>query len=436
VLLLLLLPAVVTGEPHRERARAEQIYQAARALERAGQRSSALERYLQALLVGPGLHAGAAERLARDPAFPLSASGLRVLAARDLSTLDPRLRSGIRHRVALFWLRSGEVARARAVLVLEDRPWAHYLLALIALREGKTDAARHQLELARGGGDRDIAELCTLALARLDVETGDLKRAERRYLGVAFGSPHFFRSRQELAWLYLRRSMPAQALAQSVSLAAPSLARHYRPDRELVEAAALSSLCRVKQALGLARRGAARLDSDIKKTRKFLRPRPDARLYYVEAMASVVRGGGTLPGVGALLGDSGFRRVFQTVWQLQRERSLLLRTGAAGLRHELSSELDLRLVQAQQRAGRTVVSIFTRLLVELEDLRLRAQELLVDLEGQAVQAVIRRREHRSPPREGSRPIAGRGQQQWPFLGEYWVDEVGRYQVELGGSSCH
>jgi len=423
----------------RRSRRPRDLYWAARLLEVAGQKSSALERYLQVVLAGQagGLGPLAARRLAQDPGFPLASESMARLVRADLSALDGAARHALLHRLALFQLRTGDLDGARLSLEAQgDRAEALYLGGMVTLRQGQPARARRLFERAVERARRPgLLELGHLALARLALESGRVEQAGRHYTRVPFGSPHFFRAQQELAWVNLQRGRASRALAASVTLAAPSLNRYCRPDAELVEAAALLALCRPEEAAARARVALSHLDHLTKSTAKFLRERPDARLYYVEAMVSAVRRSGELDKelVKVLLADSGFRRAFRTVRQLQRERGLLLGTGAAALRRELSAELDRRLVEAQEGAGRTVQGILTRLQAELKDLRLRARELLFDLEGLAAKGRREERERRRPVVQESRE---KGRQLWPFQGEHWSDEIGHYRVSLpGASSC-
>ena len=88
-----------------------------------------------------------------------------------------------------------------------------------------------------------------------------------------------------------------------------------------------------------------------------MRPRSDRRLYYVEAMASAARVIGAPardPVVAILLADSGFRRAFAVVRQLQRERRLLLRPTDDALHRELAKELERRLADANAEADRRI----------------------------------------------------------------------------------
>jgi len=411
----------------RRTGRAGELYWAGRALEATGQRSSALRRYARALIRGleGTRRAELVRRLGRAPASdPLDVEVMRRLARLDLSRVPKQQRRGFLHRIALFHLRTGDLVSARAVLGAEPlvgRGEARYLLALTALRLGRPAEAREHLERARAWGERDVHELAALALARLAAEAGRLAQAKRRYLEVPVASPHFFRSRQELAWLHLRRGRDAEALALVLVLGAPQYARYYHPDRELVQAVAEQGAA-PRRAERSARAALARLERVARKTAKFLRHRPDPRLYYVEAMAAAARRCGGQELVRVLLADSGFRRAFETVRQLQRERRLLLGTGAAELRRELDAELDGRLVRAQRQAGETVKRILTRLLAELSDLRLRARELLFDLEG--------RKGRPSPKRSATRRGQRGRQQSWPFLGELWADEIDHLSVDF------
>jgi hypothetical protein len=268
-----------------------------------------------------------------------------------------------------------------------------------------------------------------VALARLALDRADLARAADLYRRIRYGSPLYPRARQELAWVHLGRRDPARALGESVGLAAPLLRHHYRPDREVVEAAALLLLCRTSEARRGLGPGIERLERDLNKLTRFLRSRSDQRIYYVEAMTAAARGGRELSRelVSILLADASFRQVFAIVRQLQRERRLLLRPGAEALRQELSDELDRRLVSAQRRAGATVKGILSGKVVELKELRLRAQELRFDTHGQTARRALHRRSGGGAA--GGRNTSGR-QQTWQFTGEYWSDEIDHYRVPI------
>jgi len=173
----------------------------------------------------------------------------------------------------------------------------------------------------------------------------------------------------------------------------------------------------VDEARRQARAAERRLTEAGAQLAVFLRPRPDVRLYYVEATASAAGKGRALSAelAAALLGDASFRRVFTVVRQLQEERARLLGSESASLRRELSSELDARLVATQTLAGQAVQRLLVGLLAELRELRLRAAELLVDVESVATRAVLERAGElqRSAVR---REAASRRHHTWPFAG--------------------
>jgi len=186
----------------------------------------------------------AVARLAAEPTSPLASPGMdRVAAASSTEAVD----ASIERRVALHLLRRGDLAgAARHLGRLPDSAEAQYLLGVVRLGQGLRAKAYAPLwravELARArpsGSHADTAELARLALARLAADDGRLAEAIDLYGAVPYGSPHYARARQELAWVLLQARKPTLALAQSAVLSAPAARLAYRPDRELVEATAL-----------------------------------------------------------------------------------------------------------------------------------------------------------------------------------------------------
>ena len=109
-----------------------------------------------------------------------------------------------------------------------------------------------------------------------------------------------------------------------------------------------------------------KLNKQIKMLASFLRNRPDVRLYYVEATASIAGQGRELSPelTKVLLADAGFKRAFGLVRQIQKERRLLMAPEAKDLQQLLGNELDGRLVKAQERAGQTVKRLLASTLVD------------------------------------------------------------------------
>lgn len=388
------------------------------ALERAGQRSSAVDRSLGLLTGGEGFE-DAVRRIAAEPGFPLGGGLLERVDEKALRALPRPAREALELRLGLELLRRGAIAEAARRLESLALPAAAYLAGVARLRLGSSAPARVSFARAAAGGG-ETAELAALALARLE-SRDDPDRASARYRSIPSRSPHFFVARQELAWLLHARGDHAGALAQSGVLAAPHLARRSRPDRELVEAAALLGLCRVEEARARLHGARSRLAADVERLRVFLRPRSDVRLYYVDALAALAGRSPALPArqLGGLLADASFRRAFGAVRQLQRERAALLEPHAAALRRALAEELDGRLVLGQRLAGETVARIVTALARELAELRRRIDELRFDLEAQGIEA-LRGGEDAGT---GGQAIRQRGRLRWPFTGEYWSDEL-------------
>jgi hypothetical protein len=405
----------------------EQLLAAALALDAAGQRSSAVERYLGLLDAGTGFEA-AAKRLATEPSFPLGGVWIDRLRGDELQRLSRGTRQPLERRLGLELLRRGAALEAATRLEQHADPAAAYLAGVAQLHLAAAEQGGARWQRARScfqralAGRGEVASLAALALARLEAR-GAPARAEAHYRSVPAGSPHFFPARQELAWLLLERGDYAGALAESGVLAAPHLRLRVRPDRELLEAAALLGLCRIEAARARLRGGRERLASDAERLRVFLRPRSDVRLYYVEAMASAAGHGATLPArpLGVLLADAGFRRAFGAVRQLQRERAELMRPEAVTLRRLLAAELEARLVLGQRLAGETVHRLLSAQARELAELRRRSEELRFDVEAQGIEAL--RGAERAAGLTSPAVARQAGRQRWPFSGEYWSDEL-------------
>jgi hypothetical protein len=427
----------------RERPEREVDYSAARSLLMAGQRSSALRRFLSVVLRGAGPHfVEAAREVSEELASLVEPALVDRLPGVDLSSLPRETQDPIQQGVALHLLRTGQAdAAGRILRSIRQGAGPRYLEAVIALHRGDRPAAARLFlvapEVASRSEDSEVVDLATLALARLEAERGAWDRATPRYAAIPYGSPHFFRARQELAWVRLQAGDPAGALSESAVLSAPAMKKYYRPDREVVEAAALLGLCRGAEARAQALAGGKRLGAAARHLAVFLRPVPDVRLYYLEAMASAAGRSGALSPeqVSVLLADASFRRAFTVVRQLQRERALLADPGAAALRRVLATELDERLVSAQRLAGQTASRILEGMLREIRELRQRGEEILFEVEGRGEEQESKHRggkDGRGWPRARS-AAAGR-QETWPMRGEFWSDEVPFLRVPMV-SSC-
>ncbi|MCK5796182.1 MAG: hypothetical protein KAI47_03310 [Deltaproteobacteria bacterium] len=291
-----------------------------------------------------------------------------------------------------FLLRHGAASRARRLLYgLPLSAGVAHLRAIVALAGGSREETLRALRIARARATGPLRDVATLNAARLAVAAGDLARGRWLYTRVSHASPWAVLAHEELAWLEIRARRPRRALAILKTL--DRLSASPPGDRLLSEALALSDLGDPRARV-VARQSRLLLTGAIKKGAIFLRRRSDVRLYYMEATAALAgvatvtapkeRGGG-LPAVlqRALRIDPSFRMASDWVSQLQRERRLLARPEAKGLRLRLGLRLEARLVRAQTLAGETVRRLLARVIDELRELRGRTDELLVELDRRA-----------------------------------------------------
>ncbi|MFH1131500.1 MAG: hypothetical protein V1754_09200 [Pseudomonadota bacterium] len=414
----------------------ETTYRAAVALLAIGHRTSGEARLLDLVRVPRNeFFVDSVQRITKDLGFPRAGQEMEQLAQHSsdlaLEKLDQVSRDRLQEMVGVYLLRSGQLDKAAELLSgLSEQPNAQYLWAVIMLRRGNTQQAQEvfqwALDLAKRKGKKDIAELCTLALARISHRAKLKDETIRHYTAIPLDSPHFFRARQELAWVLLETGDPKGSLLQILTLRASNPSRYFRGDELVLESASLLALCQWSQARKQTVRAIKKLTEHVKELNEFLRIRPEVRLYYVEAMASIAgRGKGLSQEMGrVLLADAGFRRAVRFVRQIQWERKLLVKSNARELKKLLGPELDERLIRAQQGAGRSVKRLLVSTLAELQELRERSREILFELDRPRDQQKVR-----EPwPRNDGR------QQTWPFTGEFWSDELGAFRLHLG-SAC-
>jgi|GEM_PF-6562137 hypothetical protein len=396
-----------------------------------GQRTSAARRWLGVLLKGtPSAQSRAVAKLTSESGFALFGKEMERLSDGLLPKLAAQQMGQLNLLLGVYLMRTGRLDGSMKRLKAVDRADAQYLYGVILLGRGERGAARdvflRVLQLAKGKkAHTAVGELATLAMARLSHEEKKTESARRYYLSIPLASPHFYKARQELAWVELAAGRFVDTLTQTALLMSPHFARYAANDREILQSAALLGLCRYADAKAVARGAKEKLNKVVKEVANFLRIRPDMRLYYVEATAAMVGVGSELRSKiwQTLLADAGFRRAFKLVDQIQRERRLLRDDPA--LRRLLMAELDERLIQAQKQAGRTVYRLLVAQLEELRQLRQRSEEILFELEQP--------KGRQSAPKEQT---AGKGEQKqrWRYEGELWSDEVSAFRLSLS-SSC-
>jgi tetratricopeptide (TPR) repeat protein len=325
-------------------------------------------------------------------------------------------------------------------------PAALYHLGLIhtGRKQARTGIRffRQALRAAQAAKNAPVQDLARQAVARLAFEIGSFGAAAHFYGKIGRKSRVFAQAQYELAWTQVMSEKYRRALGTIHGLRSPFFAREYYPDLLVLEAAAYLNMCRYKEATRTLARFHRRQQSLVKRTRRYLATKPsEARLYKDVRRLASKSPGQALPKavLYALVADVGFFRTLKTARQLETELHLARTRLAGKVRQVVSADLHKRHRIYLQRVGVEIRRRLRDLLVQQDMVKVKADEigLEVELAAKAQLEAARRRlqaggaaaRRAKLPRVLSLTLRP-GQQVWPFEGEYWLDEIGKFRSRL------
>lgn len=318
-------------------------------------------------------------------------------------------------------LRAGRDEEAIEFLdaVTPPTPQSRYALA-VALGARDAPRAKQLLEsLTRERGD--LKEMATMALARLAYAGHDYQEAQRQYRAIPSSSTLWPRAQVEFAYARFMAEDSGGALGKLTSLNAPQLSRAFEPEAHILAATIYYFGCMYAQA---------RAELDIFE-RTYRKP-PE-----LEATAPI---------------GQGTKSSALAIWLVSDTRSARLR---ALLNR---ADTELRMIADDTRFRGSDFARFVQGVLEkareslkkvsAEQYRARVQEATDTLNELRRQADVLRFEiarAEGALLEGSAPLqsadalprpslAGESWEYWPFDGEYWHDEIGKYEVSFA-SRC-
>ena len=302
---------------------------------------------------------------------------------------------------------------------------------------------RESLSAAKAARNRPVQNLASQALARLAFEVGSFKAAEHFYRRVSRRSQSFGRAQYELAWTLVMSERYSRALGTIHGLHSPFFAREYFPDLLILEAATYLNICRHKEAQQTLKRFNRRFGPLMARIRSYLAARPNEQTLYRDVRRLANRGS-TLPKavLHALVADVGFFRTLKTARLLEAERTLASRRLQGKVRSAVVGDLTKRHSIYLTRVGLEIRRRLRDILVELDGVKVKADEIGLEVElAEKGQLEADRRKLASGRSVKSRLRGTRtrrlrlrkGQQLWPFEGEYWLDEIGAYRSRLRGA---
>lgn len=325
-------------------------------------------------------------------------------------------------------------------------PAALYHLGLIHTGKKKARTGiryfRKALKAAKAAKNKPVQDMARQAVARLAFEIGSFRAAAHFYGKIGRKSRVFARAQYELAWTQVMSEKYRKALGTIHGLRSPFFAQEYYPDLLVLEAAAYLNMCRYAEATKTLKRFNRRQRTLVVRIRRYLATKPsNAKMYKDVRLLATKRPGKALPKavLYALVADVGFFRTLKTARQLETEMHLARTKLSGKVQRAVLTDLAKRHKIYLQRAGVEIRRRLRDLLVQQDMVKVKADEIGLEVELAAkAQLEAARRRLQAGRVSGTRRKLPRilrlklrpGQQVWPFEGEYWLDEIGKFRSRL------
>ncbi len=430
-------------------------YYLAFSLEQMGLNYSALEEYNRYLLDVEPDHKLIGKALKRSVSLGRQMDAGWMLAP-GLARLDTSLVSKGLQGPAMYWVgryhfEEGQTMVSKAYLSLVPKDTEFYAQArmlegLALVVEGKPVEAIAPLTAAYAAADKDGAdqrtwEVSNLNLGRAYYAIGNFERAIEHFEATPRDSALWFESLYEASWAYFRLGRLSGALSHLQTVDSPYFEGTYHPEATLLRILIFYYLCKyisgqemlndfteshypIQEGLDKAIRKAesdpeklfealyawktARKDTSLKL--------PDPVKQWFATDESLVRIGDYVAGIDAEM--AAVDRI-KTGWQ------------KSDLRRDLERQLKDRKETAVNDKGREALAQLRGMHLQLgEHLgnselykveMITAEKNIYDAayQGRLMDKIATRKADRAVPE---------GYRYWPFQGEYWVDELGWYEV--------
>jgi len=373
------------------------------------------------------------------------------LARLDTSKVTSGFQGPAMFWVGKHWYEQNNWTLAKAYLSLVPKGTGYYaearmLEGIASIREAKPAEAIAPLAAALAAADANstttnVWEVANLNLGRTYYALGNFERAIEHFEDTPRSSPLWFESLYEAAWSYFRLGRLSGALSHLQTVDSPFFDDVYHPDATLLRTLIFYYLCKYvdgqvmlneftaehyKTAESLDK-AIARADKDPTKLFDSLYawksarkeggiPLPEPVKQFFSTDESLTRIGDYVAGIDVEMAAIG--RV-KTGW----ERS--------SLRRDLDEALTARKKAATSNKGREVLARLRGMHLTLGEHLGNAELYKVEMitaekniydaayRGNLMEKIAKRGLDRSVPE---------GYRYWPFEGEYWVDEIGWYEV--------
>ncbi len=326
---------------------------------------------------------------------------------------------------------------------------ARYLIGLVQVRNNMYKSAvesfQSAVNIAEGVNRNDsVRDLSYMGLARIAYEAENHDAAIFYYKKVPSESPRAGTVFFELAWTYMMKGDYSRALGSFHAIRSPYFGNTFNPELWILEARVYGDLCyydKSEKALQM-------FDSEIAvhqvPLKRFMEAQTSLENYYSNFLQSVNEPGDSkgLPKelTWPVMSNIEFYNLYRTIRQIEKEATAISRDKArlGAFADEMLERLETLRKDDVVRCGVTIQRILKGVEADIERSQIHQTEIEVDISGAAIDTLSQELRALSGETDGdvkqvsksSSMVIGGDTEVWPFIGEYWLDEVPYYRSSL------
>jgi tetratricopeptide (TPR) repeat protein len=345
------------------------------------------------------------------------------------------------YAIGAHYFSAGDDSRAASHLksVNPESPFyarATFLLGIIATRAKNYSEASAQFERSYQACGKDkekagLKELARLNLARTAYSAGQVERSIELYAQFTSKSPHWLTILLEASWPLLRVNDTTVSLGNLHTVLSPFYQEDLVGEGYVLRATILFSLCKYEEMKKTLAQFFAIYDPILRSMQSESNRFGGDRAFFESFSAGK---GINHAFYNFAKRDQGIAKAMKVHDVLKRERRELARLGRNETILRLAKLVDEAIASTENDIGRDLRKLHARKLKELVAQREQANYLKVEIvtgEKELIEG-----QKGLPPRRvvDVETSVGENYHFWPYVGEYWEDELGAY-VYTTESSC-
>ncbi len=363
----------------------------------------------------------------------------KSLEALPSGVIPPSVNSHAHYAIGAHYFNSGDDKKAAANLksVGPESPYhakASFLLGVISTRSRSYSEAMTYFDRAVQSSGREksaLRELARLNLARSAYSAGQVEKSIELYSQFTSASPHWLTILLEASWPLLRVNDTTVSLGNLHTVLSPFYQEDLVGEGYVLRATILFSLCKYEEMRQTLAQFFAIYDPLLRSMQAESNSLGNDYAYY-EAFSS---GKGLNKAfANTARRDEGVSKLTKVIELLRRERRELAAMGRGDGLSRMGKAVEEAIVSVQRELGKDLRKLHARKLKELVAQREQANYLKVEIVTGEKELIEGQKGLPAKRVVDVETSVGENYHFWPYIGEYWEDELGAY-VYTTESSC-